>query len=57
MKRETVTISISIPADILAWVDEQAKAWKVSRSYLIANLLGTTKIRCSDEYEEGSNEH
>lgn len=57
MSRETITISISIPRKVIEWVDEQCKSWKVSRSWLISNLLWTSMIRCSDEHEEGSDEH
>lgn len=57
MSRENITISISIPKNLIKWVDEQCKSWKVSRSWLISNLLWTSMVRCSDEHTEGSNEH
>lgn len=38
-------IAISIHPDLLKWIDRRAEEWKVSRSWLIENLLYTAMIK------------
>lgn len=42
--KDKVVISCSIPKDVAVWLDRRADEWRVSRSWLISNLLFSAMV-------------